>query len=787
MTSYAACTIISKNYLSQARAFSQSYLDHHPKSRVYVLLVDELEGYFDPKKEPFTLISIGEIGIPNITSFCFKYSILELNTAVKPFFLETLFKQFRLEKLLYFDPDIFIYTRLHPLLKLLDTSAIVLTPHITMPIDDDRIPNEIDILVSGAYNLGFIALSKQKETKRFLSWWKSRLKNLCLKRVDVGLYVDQKWIDLVPSMYRRVSILTHPGYNVAYWNLQERNIKMNKKTITVNNKPLYFFHFSGFEPERFAQVSKHQTRFTMRDLKKIQPLFTAYKNILIKYGYNKSKHWPYAFGRYENGQKISTEERRNYYSYQNKKNFGDPFKTNIHYSYYHYFHSRRRFAKKILQIIGDASTQLYYSDFLQKRKYLVKRLLGDRIVTRVRNGVKNSFRDTVSRSWRDDQGSYYTERAVRAQIPSYGLNISGHIQTESGVGEAVRSTIRAIGTTDIPYALNNFQVNVHRKGDTHYKDFSSHNPYAINCVHVNADQVRVFQKKVGRAYFDKRYTIGYWHWETSNFPEDFKPALETLDEIWTPSVFSLDTLSKVASIPVVRMPLCLSFQRSKETDLSKYLPDKRRFMVLFIFDFLSIFERKNPLGVVHAFRKAFPNTSQAQLIIKCVNGEKYPEKLKQLQEQCKQSNIFLLHAYLSSDEVRTLVNCCNCYISLHRSEGFGLTIAEAMACGKPVIATGYSGNMDFMNANNSLPVSYNLIRLTSTLYPYKRGDMWADPDIDEAAHFLRHLYNNPQKAQSIGRKAKYDLQTMLNPKIIGQRMKERLQHIISTKQSIRVL
>ena len=236
------CTIISKNYLAHARVLTESFLKNNPNGKVYVLLVDTIDKKFDPEKEKFTLVEIDKIGIENLESFCFKYDILEQNTGAKANFLKYLLKKYDLEKLVYFDPDIIITNSLKNLWDLLDKKSIVLTPHLTNPITDDKHPSEIDILRSGSYNLGFIALSHNKTSLKFLDWWIPHLMKHGFNDIEQGLFTDQKWIDLVPSIFDDVYVIRHPGYNIAYWNLQQEMWKFQTKIrlMSTINQRIFF-------------------------------------------------------------------------------------------------------------------------------------------------------------------------------------------------------------------------------------------------------------------------------------------------------------------------------------------------------------------------------------------------------------------------------------------------------------------------------------------------------------------------------------------------------------------
>src|SRR5262249_10868875 len=237
--------------------------EHSPETVRIVVLVDRPDGYFDPRREDFQIILSEDLGIPHSRWFHFKYTLLELSTAVKPYAIEHILGSGEVDRLFYFDPDITIYGIFPSLVSSLDGNTIVLTPHLTSPIEDERHPSDLDILRSGSYNLGFIGVRLCEESSRFLKWWQSKLFEHCVVDLPKGLFVDQRWIDLVPGMFRDVRILRDPGLNVAYWNIAHRRITRSPSGYMVNGLPLCFFHFSGFDPENPRAFSRHQDRFTL--------------------------------------------------------------------------------------------------------------------------------------------------------------------------------------------------------------------------------------------------------------------------------------------------------------------------------------------------------------------------------------------------------------------------------------------------------------------------------------------------------------------------------------------
>jgi hypothetical protein len=325
----AACTIISRNYLSHARVLAQSYAQYVPGGRFYLLIVDRLPdgaragGGID-------VIDPDELALPYFPELCFKYDVTELSTAVKPSLLRLLLNGYGEERVVYFDPDILLMRPLEELWQALDSASIVLTPHLLRPIPlDGKRPSEQDILIAGAYNLGFLALRQTKQTQDFLPWWEKRLREGC--RVDVlqGLMTDQKWIDLVPGLFPDTAILRDDTYNVAYWNMHHREISWRGEHFLVNGRPLAFFHFSGFDPTKPQVFSKHQDRTKVVAGTALADLLNRYIDLHLANGFAECRKWTYGYDRFDNGVAVGVLLRRLYLDLDEdeRRRFGDPFRT----------------------------------------------------------------------------------------------------------------------------------------------------------------------------------------------------------------------------------------------------------------------------------------------------------------------------------------------------------------------------------------------------------------------------------------------------------------------------
>lgn len=323
----AACTIASLNYLPYARTLCDSFLEQHPDLPFYVLIVDRPSPDINLSQERFRAIWVDELGIPNFPSVAFKFDILELNTNVKPTFLKRLLAS-GVDELIYFDSDILVCSSVSLIFDLLKSSSIVLTPHTFTPNDTEP-AGELILLYSGVFNLGFIAVANVEECLRFLDWWEDRCLTEGFVERQNGLFVDQKWINLVPCYYDQVTILKHPGCNVAFWNLHERRIAKDEQRWVVNRTaPLVFFHFSGVTVDGETLISKGFGQVTLNSFPELAELFEFYRAQLLKNGVRELAKQQYGFARYDNGQFISRLHRALYAAHsQAFQDGGNPFQS----------------------------------------------------------------------------------------------------------------------------------------------------------------------------------------------------------------------------------------------------------------------------------------------------------------------------------------------------------------------------------------------------------------------------------------------------------------------------
>jgi len=363
-----------------------------------------------------------------------------------------------------------------------------------------------------------------------------------------------------------------------------------------------------------------------------------------------------------------------------------------------------------------------------------------------------------------------------------GVNLVGYARAELGMGEHIRMSATAFAQTDIDYGMLNFHVGVPSGQGAQLNDGNiiSSNVYKANLFHINADQMLTAFCQLGRDFFSSRYNIGYWLWELSRCPDEWLPIFELVDEIWAPSRFIQQTFAERTELPVEYMPLCVQLPPLKGYRREHYGLSEDSYIFLFTFNFFSHIERKNPFAVIDAFKRAFPDiTAKVGLVIKIMNADPRHSRWKDMCNMIDNDpRVFIFNKTMKRNDVLGLVDVCDCYVSLHRSEGFGFGPAEAMYLGKPVIVTNYSGNTDFTLPDNACLVDYRLIPVIEGQYVFfNPGQVWADPDIEHAIWYMRKLASNNSYGTELGKKAAAFIRENHNSARVGSLYYKRLKEL----------
>ena len=790
---FQACTIITRNYLPQARVLYRSFCQFHPDIRFSALVFDAGRSAVD---EPFDVFVLEDIGLPRgeETRMPMLYDVTELATALKPWFFRHLLAREHTE-LLYFDPDIEIFSPLDRLGQLAREHCLVMTPHTTRPMSrGDVRPNETDILSAGAYNLGFLGLNS--DCAPFLAWWSERLLREAMIDVANMRFTDQRWMDFAPG-YFDTCILKDETCNVAYWNADSRPLSWTGTHYEVKGQPLCFFHFSGFKPENPHLLSSHQSinpRTRLSEHPALARLCREYAEKLAIADYVRLQRLPYGLEKAPGALKVTRPMRLAYRTALRKHEetgtpappsaFSDPaafiawLNEPLHprkcpeiTRYFWAIHEARPDLRAVFPNLLGMDNAAYYEWLRHSGRYEIP--IPDELIPPAPANT-----------------AIVTEHD-RTAAPVRGVSLVGYLRAELGIGEAGRLMAAALEASGERQSTYVWSETASRQNHP-WNDASSllATRHDTNIICINADRLPAFAQEIGPEFFDGCYNIGLWFWEAEVFPAAMHGGFNFLHEVWVPSEFVREAIAKVSPIPVFTVPLPLNLGKpippsttgvtdpgyNETSRAALNLPEG--FLFLFSFDFFSVVERKNPVGVIKAFQRAFAPGEGPTLVIKSINGNRNLAELERLHyARGDRSDIIIRDGYLSAAERDALVAACDCYVSLHRAEGFGLTIAEAMLIEKPTIATRYSGNLQFMTDSNSFLCGYNLRRVGHGVDPYPSDARWADPNIAEAAELMRFVYENPEEARRSGKRARLDLRARHDPRIVAAFIKSRLSQL----------
>ena len=412
----------------------------------------------------------------------------------------------------------------------------------------------------------------------------------------------------------------------------------------------------------------------------------------------------------------------------------------------------QRFYEKIL-------TDQSYRNLPKKIKLAIYAKLGNEL-QQATNRIKQLEQELKSKQ----------TNTFSSELPA--INAINFIRAEVEIEEAAKSYTNVIESLGVSLNLLDFA------NDKPHKIKDKINP--VNLISINIDSAPSWSERLDGELRENKYNIGLWWSEVSELSREWCDQFVNFAEIWVSSNFILENISKDSSIPIVKISPTLNIELNGVYKKNDFCLDKDEFVFLFIFDFLSIFNKKNPLAIIQAFEKIFSSDEPVRLVLKCKNTEKDRENFTRLKNAVNNSKITIIDDELSENDENGLLSVSDCYISLHRIEGFGLNLAKAMFLEKPVIATGWSGNMDFMNISNSYLVKYDLTSISKNqepYEPYQEGQLWAEPNIIHASQLMRYVYENPQQAKVIAKRAAKDIRQKNSVKTVGKLIKSRLEAI----------
>ena len=800
-------TICSKNYLARALCLYNSTKNFNPNVKFSLFLSDIIEykglGEIFDSANIYYLDDLFNLNdIQKVTS---KYDITELNTAIKA----TCFKKLMAtgcDRVLYLDPDIEVFDELDELNDLIRSHDAIVTPHINSQYSDDFRPTDLDILTSGTYNFGFLALNNTEQVIEFLHWWEKKLLNHCYSDIPNGLFVDQKFGELITSFVQNTHILHDVSYNVAYWNLHERRVSKTKN-YTINGKPLKFFHFSGLSKE-IKEVSRHQNRIRVEKNSTTYRLLEDYQKKCRDLDSLFVKSTEPGFNYFHNGKEIlaihrvamrltdqalqvDAEARLVYHTstFYSKRDIVINVSTNfqiklncepilaaalkIRSDLVAYFPITNNYPHELRSWFVAGGFKEFglthhgfelESEVNQPKPYkihslyvllannplfrkIATKLVSKSFLSRVKNYFFFRLVEGVSQpSSLKTAVNKYNERFERLTLEESlsKLNIKyvGYFDYPTGLGKAARDMAKHIYKRG---KLSDIQK-LHIPGKTATEDFhlnGSGKEIDATICHCNFDMLRL--EELQFEWQGKR--LLYCVWELPFFPRQWLNLISSLDCILVPSKFVASNLYRSYGIKSFVLPHIITTSLPDDTVVSrikkKYALKSSDINILISCDLDSFVARKNPEAAIYAAIGAINKLGHVPIkVIVKIHGSTAQAFLDKF-EVMNLDNFVFISDTMTDPEYSSIKVISDIYISLHRSEGFGLNIAEMINLGKYVVTTGYSGNLDFCISPKVELVKYKLVTVKNDEYSYSDyGQYWAEPDLFDAEQKIIKVINN---------------------------------------------
>ena len=762
-------------------------------SHMTTLVLPGLRPTVRPDDEPFRVLTPADLGSRPLEHMLAIAPEAAVEALARPLLVDHLLNAGN-EAVLLMPADAEVFGRPVELEDALRTHDAVLVPRLRGSLPDDgHRPDGADLLDAGEIDDAFVAVRATEGGRAFATWWADR----ALESADAAPAVRRKDDAPVVRLFasplataRRVfaglGVLEDAGYGVSYWNLHERRLASDDGALTADGRPLRIMRFAGFRADRPWWLSEHATRVLVLDDPVLLELCANRAAALRDAGWINMSALALRREQLPNGLVFDERLRRLYAEALDGGEDFDLFSPS----------GAEAFTSWLLEPSprsGQAGLNRYVYHVWRDRPDLQE------AYPEFDGSDAEGF---AGWAWVHGRPECKLQPALLPPRPAWvdagatvavpAVMVAGYLRGNLGLGEAARGYVEALTAAGVPVCTRSISPDPpverlprgarQRPEQRVFEDLALPDGIepSVNLICVNADQVPEFVAEVGGASVCDRYTIGLWAWETDVIPERWDISFGHVDEVWTYSRYVAEHIARAGDVPVVVIPPPVVAPDPAGATVPFPLPD--RFLFLFAFDFFSTMQRKNPLGLVDAFTRAFAPGDGPVLLLKTINADFRPEARERLRYRIgDRDDILLIDAALTPDELAALYVRADCYVSLHRAEGFGLTLAEAMALGKPVVATGFSANTDFMTATNSYLVDWTSTEVGAEAEHYPAEGIWAEPSIEHAAAQLQAVWTDRAEAHRRGTRARADVEAALSPAVVGALARARLERIATLR------
>lgn len=800
------CTVTTSDLLPEALLLGRSFIDHHPDSLFSIVCLDRpwaLRAFAHLPAPGVEIIAASSLpGVPPLRRLLFEWAPPGPLRAASASCIQGVFRLHpEAEAVVALAPWTFVHAPLAAESLLRDGAEWAVTKRMTKafpvsgpsisaspkheppplaalfrPADDglhergsgSDLTVEVDVLLGSTLSPD-LGVFHRDATSGVLAWLEDRLIGMTSRSATWRVGIDdpellERVLDVAASLFEPC-VLTDAGLDVAPWNLGERSLKhFPDGSLGPSGGRLRTTNHFGYDHDRPWTARREQSTRAPWDLND----FPAARELWNEYGRSltsirSSAEFPAA----PEGFSVAP---------------GTPFSAHGRYALRAQA-NRSRFAP------GTAEPASAFEDELASGAERVAWLRADTVQrghllgpdeSRVIHRLGNDEPLFAPRTDPESPGRDAVRIAEGERSP-HGVDVLGHLRSVSGLGEAGRRLLHLLQRSGIPTTSNNLPMssNPSRLDIPTDGEFR----HAVLLAVLNGEYMEAARRLVGASSYDRRYVIGQWAWETESLPLEHRHGFAYVDEVWANSTYVRDIIDRVAPdhIPVLHVPAPVETpQIDQSLDRAAFGLDDRT-VFLFLFDHLSTIGRKNPVGTIEAYREAFAENDGAQLVMKSINASRSRETFEEVRwAAAGRKDIILADAFLSRTETNTLMSLCDVYVSLHRSEGLGFTMAEAMLLGRPVIASAYGGNLDFMDETSAVLVPTTRGRAERDYPPYLKGSEWAEPDLGFAATAMRGLAQDTEGRSKLGSRAAVHASAYFDADRCAEIVKNRLEQILGT-------